>query len=135
MEKRNLTCIGCPMGCQITVEFDGDNISRVTGNSCAVGDKYARKEVTHPERTVTSTVVVTGGDRERLSVKTKGNIPKDLIFDYHLAAKQQKEMHRKYEVPVRAVRKDGAFLCPECNHRVGLKHTHCHWCGKKLGGW
>ena len=81
MEKRNLTCIGCPMGCQITVEFDGDNISRVTGNSCAVGDKYARKEVTHPERTVTSTVVVTGGDRERLSVKTKGNIPKDLIFD------------------------------------------------------
>ena len=81
MEKRNLTCIGCPMGCQITVEFDGDKISRVTGNSCAVGDKYARKEVTHPERTVTSTVVVTGGDRERLSVKTKGNIPKDLIFD------------------------------------------------------
>ena len=60
---------------------------------------------------------------------------KDLIFDYHLAAKQQKEMHRKYEVPVRAVRKDGTFLCPECNHRVGLKHTHCHWCGKKLGGW
>ena len=81
MEKRNLTCIGCPMGCQITVEFDGENISSVTGNSCAVGDKYARKEVTHPERTVTSTVVVTGGDRERLSVKTKGNIPKDRIFD------------------------------------------------------
>ena len=81
METRNLTCIGCPMGCQITVEFEGETIRRVTGNSCAVGDKYARREVTHPERTVTSTVVVTGGDRERLSVKTRGNIPKNRIFD------------------------------------------------------
>ena len=78
METRNLTCIGCPMGCQITVEFEGETIRRVTGNSCAVGDKYARREVTHPERTVTSTVV---GDRERLSVKTRGNIPKNRIFD------------------------------------------------------
>lgn len=60
---------------------------------------------------------------------------KDLIFDYDLAAKQNKEMHRKYEVPAKAIRRDGVFLCPECNHRVGLKHTYCHWCGKKLGGW
>lgn len=25
--------------------------------------------------------------------------------------------------------------CPECNHRVAPKHSFCHWCGKKLGGW
>ena len=55
MEKRNLTCIGCPMGCQITVEFEGEEVFSVKGNTCAIGDKYARQEVTHPERTVTST--------------------------------------------------------------------------------
>ena len=80
MEKRNLTCIGCPMGCQITVEFEGEEVFSVKGNSCAIGDKYARQEVTHPERTVTSTVIVVGGAKERTSVKTKGNIPKDKIF-------------------------------------------------------
>ena len=80
MEIKNLTCIGCPMGCQVTVEFEGEEIFSVKGNSCAIGDKYARQEVTHPERTVTSTVVVVGGAKERTSVKTKGNIPKDKIF-------------------------------------------------------
>ena len=80
MEKRNLTCIGCPMGCQITVEFEGEEIFSVKGNTCAIGDKYARQEVTHPERTVTSTVVVLGGAKERTSVKTNANIPKDKIF-------------------------------------------------------
>ena len=80
MEKRKLTCIGCPMGCQITVEFEGEEVFSVKGNTCAIGDKYARQEVTHPERTVTSTVVVVGGAKERTSVKTNANIPKDKIF-------------------------------------------------------
>jgi CxxC motif-containing protein len=81
MEKRELTCIGCPMGCQITVELDNGEVLSVTGNTCAIGDKYARNEVTHPERTVTSTVVVDGGKAHRVSVKTAGNIPKDKIFE------------------------------------------------------
>ncbi len=80
MEKRELTCIGCPMGCQITVELEGEEIFSVAGNTCAIGDKYARNEVLHPERTVTSTMVVDGGDRPRVSVKTAANIPKDKIF-------------------------------------------------------
>ena len=96
MEKKNLTCIGCPMGCQITVEFEGEEVFSVTGNTCAIGDKYARQEVTHPERTVTSTIIVTGGDKERCSVKTKGNIPKEKIFFFFFAIK-----HVKAPAPVR----------------------------------
>ena len=85
MEKRDLTCIGCPMGCQITVELekkeDGEiEVLSVKGNTCAIGDRYARNEVAHPERTVTSTVVVAGGKLHRASVKTNANIPKDKIF-------------------------------------------------------
>ncbi len=79
MERRELTCIGCPMGCAITVELENGEVKTVTGNTCAIGDKYARNEVTHPERTVTSTVVILDGEKPRLSVKTKGNIPKDKI--------------------------------------------------------
>ena len=69
------------MGCQITVELENGEVTSVTGNTCGIGDKYARNEVTHPERTVTSTSVVIGGDKPRVSVKTQSNIPKDKIAD------------------------------------------------------
>lgn len=57
MEKRNLTCIGCPMGCALLVEMDGKEIISVTGNTCKKGAEYAVKEVTDPTRIVTTTVV------------------------------------------------------------------------------
>ncbi|MBE5842330.1 MAG: DUF1667 domain-containing protein [Butyrivibrio sp.] len=81
MEKRELTCIGCPMGCQLTVSMDGGKVTEVTGNTCQKGDIYARKEVVNPTRIVTSTIRITGGDKERISVKTASDIPKDKIFD------------------------------------------------------
>ena len=81
MEKRELTCIGCPMGCLVTVGLDGDKIISVSGHTCPRGESYARKEVTSPTRIVTSTVRVTGGSRERVSCKTASDIPKDKIFE------------------------------------------------------
>lgn len=81
MEKRTLTCIGCPLGCAVTVELDNGEIIRVTGNTCKRGDDYARKEVTHPMRVVTSTVRVTGGELPVVSVKTEQDIPKEKIMD------------------------------------------------------
>ena len=81
MEKRELICIGCPMGCPVTVEMDEDKIVSVTGNTCPRGEAYARKEVTNPTRIVTSTVKVEGGFVEMISVKTKEDIPKEKIFD------------------------------------------------------
>lgn len=80
MEKRELTCINCPMGCRLTVTIDGDNIT-VTGNTCPRGDDYARKEVTDPRRIVTSSVAVKGSETKRISVKTNTDIPKGKIFD------------------------------------------------------
>ncbi|WP_058271031.1 DUF1667 domain-containing protein [Olsenella massiliensis] len=82
METRRLTCINCPMGCQLEVTVgDGGKVVSVTGNGCRRGDVYGRKEVTNPTRTVTSTVVVRDGASERVSVKTKEDVPKRLIFD------------------------------------------------------
>lgn len=81
MEERKLTCIGCPMGCPLTVVMNGNEVVSVTGNTCKRGDVYARKEVTAPTRIVTSTVKVSGGSIDVVSVKTKEDIPKGKIFE------------------------------------------------------
>lgn len=80
MEKRELICIGCPMGCPLTVGLENGEIVSVSGYTCKRGDVYARKEVTNPTRIVTSTVMVEGGRADMVSVKTKEDIPKDKIF-------------------------------------------------------
>ena len=88
MEQKNLTCIGCPLGCQIVVELNDGEIKSVTGNTCKRGDDYARKEVTSPTRIVTSTVRVIGGNAATVSVKTKSAIPKSKIFECVKAMKE-----------------------------------------------
>ena len=75
MSTRELTCIGCPLGCAITVTMDGSTVTAVTGNTCPRGDAYARKEVTNPTRIVTSTVRVNGGIYPMANVKTASDIP------------------------------------------------------------
>lgn len=80
MEIRNLICIGCPMGCPLTVKMDGENIE-VSGNTCKRGAVYGKKEVTNPTRIVTTTVRVEGGVSAMVSVKTASDIPKGKIFD------------------------------------------------------
>ena len=81
MKERRLTCIGCPMGCQLTVTMEGNEVYSVESNSCTTCDIYARKEVTNPTRIVTSTIAITGGDKERISCKTATDIPKEKMFD------------------------------------------------------
>lgn len=81
MEKRELICIGCPMGCPLVVELEDSEIVSVTGQTCKRGEVYARKEVTNPTRIVTSTVKVEGGRVDMVSVKTRDDIPKGRIFE------------------------------------------------------
>ena len=80
---KNLICIGCPKGCEISVEMDGNKVKAVTGHSCKKGEEYAIKEVTNPTRIITSTVIVEGGtgNKAQVSVKTEKDIPKDKITE------------------------------------------------------
>lgn len=34
METRELTCIGCPLGCALTVTMNGKEVVEVKGNTC-----------------------------------------------------------------------------------------------------
>lgn len=82
MEKRDLICVSCPIGCAITVELDENGqVTSVTGNTCKRGDSYARQECTHPERMLTSTVKVEGGRLPVVPVKSSVPVPKELLFD------------------------------------------------------
>lgn len=79
--KQELTCIGCPKGCLVAVEMENGEIVDITGNTCPRGKDYAEKEVTNPQRTVTSTVPVSGGSLVMVPVKTASDIPKSKVFD------------------------------------------------------
>jgi len=77
---RELTCIGCPIGCALTVQIREGEIV-VSGNTCPRGEKYAQDEITCPKRMVTSTVALLGGEISRVSVKTETEVPKQSIMD------------------------------------------------------
>lgn len=77
--NRKLTCIVCPIGCELNVELDVKNVVSVTGNTCPRGKKYAEDECTAPKRTVTSTVRCEDGSL--LPVRTDSPIPKDKVFE------------------------------------------------------
>lgn len=54
--KREILCVRCPVGCQVTVEMKEDNVVSVSGNACKNGEEYAISECTHPVRTLTTLV-------------------------------------------------------------------------------
>lgn len=77
--KKVLTCIVCPIGCTITVVHDDFDVIEIEGNSCARGKEYARHEAIAPRRTVTTSVLVIGGERPLASVRTSGSVPKEKV--------------------------------------------------------
>ncbi len=84
MIERDLICIMCPNGCHLHVDKD----LNVTGNKCPRGVAYAKQEVTHPTRVVTSTVRINSKELRVCPVKTKDPIPKEKIFDIMAAIDQ-----------------------------------------------
>ncbi len=75
---KEIICIVCPKGCRVKVSDDANEVS---GYGCERGINYAKNEITNPVRVVTSTVVIKNALYDRCPVKTKGEIPKQRIFD------------------------------------------------------
>lgn len=77
IKEIKLCCTTCPKECVVTVVVQNDILVRVEGEGCKRGKKFAQKELTNPERTLTSTVVVKNGEiTYLLPVKTAAPIPK-----------------------------------------------------------
>ena len=90
---REMTCIICPRGCQMTVEYEAKTVLSVKGNACKRGNDYAVSECTCPTRTLTTTVMTESG--EVVAVKSSKAIPKELLFD---AMKQINALRIKNDV-------------------------------------
>jgi CxxC motif-containing protein len=81
MNKKEITCIVCPIGCKIIIKTNGKKFEILDGNKCKQGVEYARSEALDPRRVLTSSVLVEDGIRPLVSVKTKKPIPKDKVFE------------------------------------------------------
>ncbi len=79
MKEENLTCIICPNGCQLQVKYNQQEINDLEGALCQRGEEYAEKELFNPERVLTSTVRVTGGNLPLVSVRTDQAVPRERI--------------------------------------------------------
>lgn len=112
MEKRNLTCIMCPLGCQLTVLKDGDNIT-VAGNNCKRGEIFGKEEVTCPMRIVTSSVKTEKGVR---ACKTSKPVPKSMIFEVMKEIEKLRLKSVKFgEVVIKNVLNTGADIVITAN--------------------
>lgn len=78
MAVKEIICITCPKGCHMQVDTE---TLEVKGNSCARGAEYGKNELTHPVRTLTSTVRLTGAALCRVPVKTSAPVPKEKVMD------------------------------------------------------
>ncbi len=80
MEERNLICVTCPVGCNLTVVLDGDEIVEVRGAGCRRGEDFVREELTDPRRMLASTVRVAGGQYPLVPVRSVEPLPKALLL-------------------------------------------------------
>lgn len=83
---REFTCIMCPQGCDITVEFTESQgkkpeILQVQGNKCPKGKEYVTQEIVNPMRNIATSILVEGGELPLASVRLTKPIPKNRIFD------------------------------------------------------
>ncbi len=82
------TCIVCPKGCRLVIET-GDGI-KVSGNGCKKGEQFAIEEMTHPVRTLQTTVETAFKYCRRLPVRTSAPIPKNMMIEAVKEAKKIK---------------------------------------------
>ena len=80
MTEKVITCIVCPIGCNIAVTGKGSSVLHMEGNQCKRGEEYAGNEFVHPVRILTTTVRVEGSDSSLLPVRSDKQIPKELLM-------------------------------------------------------
>jgi len=75
-----LTCVLCPVGCELTVDTDAAGEIQVQGNQCDKGVPFAVEEVLHPRRNLATSVPVRGGAAIMVSVRLTCPVPREMLF-------------------------------------------------------
>lgn len=79
--EKELLCIVCPTGCRLRAVRQPDGSYSVSGNGCKRGIQFAVDEMTHPMRSLTTTVRTSFKGVPMLPVRTDGEIPKEKVAD------------------------------------------------------
>lgn len=74
-------CVVCPTSCEVTVEWNDEEVISITNAQCKLAWNYIPGEIFDPRRTVTTTVTVEHGDIPLVSVKTDKPVPKHMMLD------------------------------------------------------
>ena len=79
MAEQVLICIGCPLGCHVTLKVgDKGEIETLEGNQCKEGKDYVIAEFRAPVRVFTATILTVGGKR-LLPVRTDKPVHKNQL--------------------------------------------------------
>ena len=82
LKTTTLTCIICPNGCELQVDqAEDDAIQSICGATCRRGEDYARQEMTRPSRTISTSVLLEGGELPLASVRLTAPVPREKIFE------------------------------------------------------
>ncbi len=74
-----LTCILCPVGCELEVRRTGRGLD-VRGHQCEKGIDFATEEVLYPKRNLATSVPVKGSVTRLVSVRLSDRVPREMIF-------------------------------------------------------
>jgi len=75
-----LTCVLCPVGCELEVRKDESGERDVRGNQCDKGIPFAVEEMLYPKRNLATSVPVRGTAATMVSVRLSGRVPRETIF-------------------------------------------------------
>ncbi len=86
--QKTITCIECPKGCTLAVDYEGCSVQIVRGAQCPKGEGYARTEIENPLRVLTSAVVCEKLELTMLPVRTDKPIPRHKLLEAMAAVKK-----------------------------------------------
>ena len=75
-----LTCVLCPVGCELEVRKDAAGELQIQGNQCDKGIPFAVEEVLYPKRNLATSVPVRGTTAKMVSVRLSDRVPREMIF-------------------------------------------------------
>lgn len=96
--RETVICIGCPLGCRVTIVRDKKGkVTGMKGAECKQGEKYVLKELQNPVRTLTATVRTGDESFPLLPVRTSRPVLKTKLTDIMLETARVKA-----KLPVKA---------------------------------
>lgn len=109
---KEIICTVCPMGCHITVEGEGDQVTSISGFTCKRGETYGRQEFAHPVRILITTVKTDQPGHELLAVRSSVPVPKERLFDCMEVIRQTTVQApvKRYDVVIKDICGTGADI-------------------------